>query len=174
MTLANKITILRIVLVPVFIIGLLLESQRWPLIIFAFSALTDVLDGAVARKRGERTVLGSFLDPTADKLLLVGAYLTLAHMRLVPMWVFVVVFSRDLLIVLGWNIIYILTHNREITPRWLGKGTTFLQMATVIMLLLGPLTQTVAPVFVWAMVLVTTASTIDYVWVGAKKLSALG
>src|SRR5687768_10261011 len=103
MTLANKITLVRIVLIPVIIIGLLQGTPFWPDVFFILSVVTDVLDGFVARRRGERTVLGSFLDPVADKLLLVSVYLTLAHLRQLPLWAFVVVFSRDLLIFLGWN-----------------------------------------------------------------------
>jgi cardiolipin synthase len=173
MTLANQITIARIVLIPVFVIGLLQRAVVWPLLIFLFSAATDVLDGFIARRRGERTVLGSFLDPVADKLLLVSSFLTLAHLGLVPMWVFVVVFSRDFLILVGWNIIYILTQNARLTPRWPGKSTTFLQMLSVILLLVLPGSAS-AHAVVWLMVAATAVSTVDYVWVGAKRLSELG
>lgn len=172
MTLANKITIARILLIPVFIIGLLENARGWPVVIFILSSLTDVLDGAAARWRKEKTVLGSFLDPVADKLLIVSTYLTLSHLRLIPMWVFVVVFSRDLLILIGWNIIYVLTQNASLTPRWLGKSTTLLEMLTVIVLLIPPL-RTGLPFFLWTMVVVTAASTADYIWVGAKKLNEL-
>lgn len=173
MTLANKITITRIVLIPVFVIGLLQGARLWPLAIFLLSALTDALDGAVARRRGERTVLGSYLDPVADKLLLVSTYLTLVHLSYLPMWMFVVVFSRDLLIVIGWSIIYILTQNATISPRWTGKATTLTQMAAVIAVLVPGLAP-VAPYALWTMVAVTTVSTVDYVWLGARRLSELG
>ena len=173
MTLANKITILRLVLTPVLVIGLLQGSELWPLVIFVLSAITDVLDGAAARWRGERSLLGSFLDPLADKLLIVSTTLTLAHLGRLPMWVFVVIFSRDLLIFLGWNIIYILTQNFSITPRWPGKATTLLQMASIVTLLVGPL-QPFSPYVLWAMIGLTAVSTVDYVWVGAKRLSEIG
>jgi cardiolipin synthase (CMP-forming) len=171
-TWANRITLMRIILAPVIIIGLLHGDEVWPTALFIVSALSDLLDGAVARWRGEHSVLGSFLDPVADKLLLVSTYLVLAHLGLVPMWVFVVVFSRDLLILVGWNIIAILTQNTSLTPRWLGKSTTFLEMTAAAALLIAP-AHPVARLLFWSMIVVTSASTIDYVWVGARKLSQL-
>jgi cardiolipin synthase (CMP-forming) len=173
MTLANRITILRIVLVPVLVIGLLQGAEVWPAILFIFSAFTDVMDGAAARWRQERTTLGSYLDPLADKLLLVSTFLVLAHRQMIPMWVFVVIFSRDLLIFIGWNIIYILTQNSKPAPRLLGKLSTFCQMAAIATILVGPL-RPVHPVFLWIMIAVTAASAVDYVWVGAKRLHQLG
>jgi cardiolipin synthase len=173
MTLANKITILRIITVPVFAILLLQEYNIAAAAIFAFSTLTDIVDGAVARGLKQKTVLGGFLDPLADKLLLGAAYVTLAHERLVPMWVFVVVFSRDLLILLGWSVLYILTQSKTLTPRWPGKLTTFAQMITALFLILFPLNELRA-FFIWPMVILTAVSTLDYVWVGAKKMSELG
>jgi cardiolipin synthase (CMP-forming) len=171
-TLANKITIVRIVLIPVIVIGLLQLRPFWPDALFIFCALTDVLDGFIARRRGEKSVVGAFLDPVADKLLLVSVYLTLAHIKQLPIWVFVVVFSRDLLIFLGWNILYTLTQDARLTPRVLGRITTILQLVTVVVLLVYPL-RPLYPFFLWTMVAFTAASTIDYVWVGARRLNAL-
>jgi len=173
MTLANKITLVRLVLIPVIVIGLLMGAPLWPTLLFILSALTDVLDGLVARRLGQKTVLGSYLDPLADKLFLVFVYFTLAYLGKTPVWVFVVIFARDLLIFLGWNIIYILTQNSTPAPRWLGKASTLLQMSTVVVLLAEPLAP-LRPYFVGAMIAVTVASMIDYVWVGAKRLSEIG
>lgn len=172
MTWANRITLVRIVLAPVIIIGLIQREPVWPIVLFIFSALTDLLDGAVARWRKEHTVLGSFMDPVADKLLLDSTYLVFTFLGLVPMWVFVVVFARDLLILVGWNIIAILTQNTSLSPRWLGKSTTFLEMTTAAALLIAP-DNPAAKLLFWSMIVVTSASTIDYVWVGARKLSLL-
>ncbi|HOW28276.1 MAG TPA: CDP-alcohol phosphatidyltransferase family protein [Elusimicrobiota bacterium] len=172
MTLANKITIVRILLIPVFVIGLLLQAPVWPVIIFIVSALTDILDGLAARWKKEKTVLGTFLDPLADKLLLVSSYITLAHLNLLPMWAFVVVFSRDLFIFLGWSIIFILTKNSEIKPRWLGKITTFVQMITILSVLM-PLLAPLYKASLILMLLLTAASTVDYILFGAKKLNTL-
>jgi cardiolipin synthase len=173
MTLANKITILRVMLIPVLVIGLLLDAPVWPWIIFILSMLTDVLDGAAARLRGERTQLGVFLDPMADKLLITATYLTLSYLHKIPVWVFVVVFSRDLLIVLGWLVIYILMKSSAIIPRLLGKVTTFLQMTMLLCVMLEVSTRISDPIL-WGMVIVTAISTIDYVILGARRLGEFG
>lgn len=173
MTLANKITLLRILLIPLFIIGLITHNGGWPLALFVFLSLTDVLDGAVARFRNQRTVLGTFLDPVADKLLLGSAFLVLAVQGRVPTWTFVVVISRDILILLGWNIIYILTKTSTLEPRWLGKTTTLIQMLAVIVHL-APGLEAFRHASAWLMAAVTALSTVDYVWVGGKKLNQLG
>jgi cardiolipin synthase len=94
LTWANRITIVRILLTPLLIILLLKGGRLWPLYIFALAAVSDILDGWVARWRQEVSRLGSFLDPIADKLLLSSTFLVLAHLGRTPMWVFVIVFSR--------------------------------------------------------------------------------
>lgn len=173
MTLANKVTLTRIILIPVFVIGLLIDAKVLSVIIFALSMFTDVLDGLIARKLKQHTALGSFLDPMADKLLLVSAFLTFTYLKKLPMWAFVVVFSRDLLIILGWVIIYILTNSAAIEPRYFGKGTTFVQMLTIFGIMLN-IPQPANEFIFWMMIGVTAVSTIDYVIVGAKKLGQFG
>jgi cardiolipin synthase (CMP-forming) len=173
MNLANKITLLRILLIPLFIIGLITHGKAWPLALFIFLSITDILDGAVARLRNQKTVLGTFLDPVADKLLLGAAFLVLAVQGRVPTWAFVIVLSRDVLILLGWNIIYILTKTSTVEPRWLGKTTTLIQMLTVI-LFVAPGPDALRHYSAWVMAIITALSTVDYVWVGGKKLNQLG
>ncbi len=172
LTWANRITIVRILLTPVLVILLLNGSRLWPLYIFALAAVSDILDGWVARWRQEVSRLGSFLDPIADKLLLSSTFLVLAHLGRTPMWVFIIVFSRDLLILLGWNVITILSGKSQIHPRLLGKASTFVQMSTVMAMLAFP-GQTWPAHFVWPMVIVTLCSMADYVWVGTKTLGEL-
>ncbi len=172
MTLANKITVLRIIAVPIFMIAMIQGYVRVAQAIFVFSVLSDAVDGIVARIRGERTPLGTFLDPMADKLLLVAAFVTLTYLRQIPVWVFIAVLSRDCLIVMGWSLVYILTQNSKIEPRALGKTTTALQMAFVI----GKLFS-VSSVFMTGllalMLAATVLSAIDYVWVGNQRLGHL-
>lgn len=174
MTLANRITILRILLIPVFMILYLQKAKYpalndWALAIFAFAVLTDILDGLAARIRKERTPLGTFLDPLADKLLLTAAFAGFAYVGEIPVWIFVTVFSRDLIIVLGWAIIYILTHSSDVVPRQMGKICTFLQMAAAI----GYLFPVPAEITTWVvrfMLVATFVSAIDYITSGSKKL----
>jgi cardiolipin synthase len=172
MTWANRITIVRILLTPLLVILLLKGERLWPLYIFMLAAFSDVLDGAVARWRGEQTRLGKFLDPIADKLLLSSTFLVLAHLGRYPMWVFIVVFSRDLLILLGWNVITILSGKSEVHPRFLGKASTLVQMSTVMTVLACP-GQSWTTILIWPMVIVTVLSMADYVWVGSKTLGEL-
>src|SRR4051812_48500483 len=101
MTLANKITVGRIITVPLFVIALTEGAIHTAQALFLLCMLSDALDGAIARIRGERTPLGTFLDPLADKLLLVAAYITFTALRQIPIWVFITVISRDFLIIMG-------------------------------------------------------------------------
>jgi cardiolipin synthase len=172
MTLASKITVLRILAIPFFVLALLQGHPLAARIIFCASVFSDALDGAIARLRGERTPLGAFLDPLADKLLLVVTYVTFGYMNWIPLWVFVAVISRDLLIILGWTVVYILTTNRKIEPRPLGKATTALQMAFA----MGRLFNLGDPLSTWllyAMIAATLLSAGDYIWIGNKRLGAL-
>jgi cardiolipin synthase len=98
MGLANWLTVLRILLIPVFV-SLLVYQQRGPaLAVFLAAALTDLLDGYVARHRGSQSRLGAFLDPLADKLLLMSSFVTLTWLRVLPFWIAAVVISRDLIL----------------------------------------------------------------------------
>ena len=172
MTLASKITVVRIVAIPFFVIAVLGGHLEWARLIFCLSVFSDALDGGIARLRGERTPLGAFLDPLADKLLLVVTYITFSYLNWIPLWVFVAVVSRDLLIILGWMVVYILTTNRKIEPRPLGKATTALQMAVAVARLFG----IGNPLYSWilyTMIAATLLSAADYVWIGNKRLGAL-
>src|SRR5215213_3018528 len=116
MTVANKITVLRIISIPVFVI-LLIEGQMvWARTLFVLMVLSDALDGALARMRRERTPLGGFLDPLADKLLLLATFIAYTYLGWIPVWILVAVLSRDLLILMGWSIVFLLTGNKKIEP----------------------------------------------------------
>ncbi|HBU68982.1 MAG TPA: CDP-diacylglycerol--glycerol-3-phosphate 3-phosphatidyltransferase [Elusimicrobia bacterium] len=169
MTLANKITLVRIFLIPVFIVLLLQGLAPWPAIIFTFTILSDALDGFVARYKKQKTQLGSFLDPLADKLLMLSSYLTLAFLGKLSLWIFVVILSRDIIIVLGWTVIYILKGSTEIKPRVLSKITTVFQMFTVWIIILG-IPQSVTEPLLLATVGFTVISGLDYFISGSKRL----
>ena len=172
MTLANKITISRILFIPVIVIGLLDHHTLWVYILLTLTFVSDLLDGIVARARGERTKLGAFLDPMADKLLLTSIYLTLTYLGTIPVWIFIVIFSRDLLIVLGWAVIFILTGSATIQPRILGKVTTFLQMGAALAIMLG-LPGNFQQILLRLTIAATIVSAIDYVITGEKKLGGV-
>jgi len=169
MTLANKITLFRILLIPAIVIFLIEDRLTLATALLVFSILTDLLDGLAARWLKEQTRLGAFLDPLADKLLLISIFLALTYLGRLEVWVFVVVFSRDLLIVIGWAVIYILTGSNQIRPRMLGKVTTALQMVAAT-LLITPAPPALKNACILIAVVFTCVSALDYIVVTERRL----
>ncbi|MFC1570328.1 CDP-alcohol phosphatidyltransferase family protein [Candidatus Omnitrophota bacterium] len=170
---ANRITILRIVLVPVFIAAILYAEFGLAIIIFVIAAFTDALDGYIARVRKEKTRLGAIMDPIADKLLIVSAFISLsmvaglpAYLKM-PFYVPIIVISRDVLILLGALIIYLNNGSLNIKPTIVGKVTTFFQMLTIISVLL----QFIYSSWIWnATVVLTIISGLDYIRIGSGQM----
>jgi len=140
-TIPNLLSIFRILLVPVFLWSLLKGMSLEPLLIFFIAGLTDLLDGFTARVWHQRTKLGMILDPAGDKLLMVASYVILtlplvAKPNAIPLWLTVVVFARDLLIVLGALIAFLSWGEKTFAPSVLGKITTVGQVGTVFLVLL--------------------------------------
>jgi cardiolipin synthase len=135
MTLPNLITTIRILLAPVFIIYLINEQFLPALIIIFLCALSDGLDGMLARLLNQKSKLGSYLDPLADKILLVAAFVVLAARELLPAWLTVLVISRDIMILLGVLVLFLNGIDISIKPSVLSKVTTVLQFLTVIAVL---------------------------------------
>jgi cardiolipin synthase (CMP-forming) len=132
MNIPNSLTILRILLVPVYI-GLLVYGRfDHALIVLLFAGITDALDGTIARRANQRTQLGAFLDPLADKLLLTSGFITLSTIHVIPSWVTIVVVSRDVMLLLGTAVAKLTDTQIDISPTFLGKGTTFLQLSYVL------------------------------------------
>jgi cardiolipin synthase len=152
-TIPNFLTVIRMVLVPVFVIALYYQRFAFALAIFVGAGLTDGLDGMLARRFNQKSQLGTILDPIADKLLLVTAFVTLSlpgiiskttlplpHNNLhlpVPFWVTTAVISRDVFIIVGAAAINIVTGFRNFRPSWLGKANTVVQIVAIILILLA-------------------------------------
>lgn len=172
LNLPNFLTLLRIVAIPVFLIFLVDHRYREALGLFVAAGVTDALDGAIARLTHTKTTLGAYLDPAADKLLLLSAFITLAFMNEVPRWLTVVVISRDVVIVLGYFLLFTMTQQTmEVRPTAVGKLSTFLQLAAVTLVLVSRLRPEIAPERVQTAVfylaaLMTTAAGIQYVYRG--------
>lgn len=132
MNLPNRLTLLRILCVPIFVILLVYDHYGWALALFLLAGVTDALDGLIARIWDQRTRLGTYLDPLADKLLLTAAFGTLAVLHLIPTWSAIVVVSRDLILMLGTAMLFMLHGRVEIVPSWLGKGATVAQLGYVL------------------------------------------
>ncbi len=146
-TVPNFLTIIRMVLIPVFVSLLFYQRFGWALGCFVFAGLTDGLDGLLARRFDQKSQLGTILDPIADKLLLVTAFVVLSlpsifpqpmprHLP-VPFWVTAAVISRDVFIVVGAAAINIVTGFRRFRPSWIGKTNTVIQILAVILILVA-------------------------------------
>src|SRR6202142_1417056 len=132
LNLANLFTLLRLILVP-YVIGAILDGRHGRALgLFFLAAVTDVLDGALARSYGLATQVGAYLDPIADKCLLSGIFLALGATGTVPWWFVVVVFGRDIYILLAVVAVIALTNVRKFPPSRWGKFSTFVQVATAV------------------------------------------
>jgi CDP-diacylglycerol--glycerol-3-phosphate 3-phosphatidyltransferase len=188
LTLANKITIGRILLIPLFVLlsmDYIRDSrhghpQEWERLlacaIFALAAVSDGVDGYIARRYHQKSELGTFLDPLADKALLVSALILLSHdngdaFEQLPLWFAVLVISRDAILLAGTVLIHILVGHATSHPRMVGKCATFFQMITLGWVLL----KIQHPPFNWPMVaagVFTFISGVWYIFDGVKQLSA--
>jgi len=138
MTVPNLITIIRIILTPVFIISLMGEQFLTALIIFVACGVSDGIDGMVARLFKQKSRLGTYLDPLADKILLVSSYVVLAVIHSLPSWLAVMVLARDFLILLGVLIISLNRVDLKVKPSIISKVNTCFQFITVLAVLSQP------------------------------------
>ena len=174
MNLANRITILRILLIPFFIAFILYSRWEIALAIFIAAAISDGIDGYIARVMKQKTKLGKMLDPVADKLLLLSAFICLSVVSGLPaeakppLYVPIIIISRDAFIVLGVLFIYFIKGDVEIKPTPVSKVTTFFQMITVVSILLR---LAISP-FLWNITVgFTIASGVDYIIKGSRLLN---
>jgi cardiolipin synthase len=171
MNLPNYITLLRVILIPFFIDLMLYGYYREALLVFLGACVTDALDGLLARVLNQKTDLGAFLDPMADKLLILSAFVTLVYLKTIPIWLVIIVVSRDAILTMGSIIIYFTTNRFSIKPSLIGKATTVMQLTVVVLslLLLSYGTETaVMAVLEWATAAITIASGTQYVSRGLK------
>jgi cardiolipin synthase len=131
MNLPNYITLLRVVLIPFFVNLMIYGYFRTALIVFVAACVTDALDGMIARLTNSKTDLGAFLDPMADKLLIISAFVTLVLLGMLPVWLVIIVVSRDIILVLGSIALYFTGHQFKAQPSIIGKATTLLQLIVV-------------------------------------------
>ena len=169
----NIITITRILLTPFFVILLLKDLTFQALLVFTIAGISDGLDGFIARYFNQRTVLGAYLDPLADKLLLMSAFISLAVLKMIPSWLAVIVISRDVLIMLGIAILTLTEVKYEIKPRWSSKCTTVVQILTIILALLitdQPDYLILMNIIYWITAGFTLLSGFQYIYIGMDIL----
>lgn len=172
LTLANQLTLLRMLLIPAFVLLVVYGQFGWALTVFLVAGLTDALDGLIARMTGQKSELGAWLDPAADKLLLVTTFvvLTLPGMGLVnriPIWLTILVISRDVGIVLTVAIVNMASGPRTFRPSQLGKAATAWFIFTCVVVMFynwRGVTSPVVDFFIWSSLAITLASGIDYIW----------
>ena len=172
LTLANQLTLLRMLLIPAFVLLVLYGYFGWALIVFITAGATDAFDGLIARYTNQKTNLGAWLDPAADKLLLVTTFvvLTLPDIGLInriPIWLTVTLISRDIGIVLTVAIVNLAIGPKTFKPSPLGKAATaFFIVTCVVVMYLNYLGQTswVVDAFIWSALAITVVSAFDYVF----------
>ncbi len=132
LNLPNFLTLIRILTIPFFLIYLAYHRYGEAFVVFVVGGVTDFLDGLTARLMNQQTAIGAYLDPVADKLLVITSFAVLGLIEAIPMWLAVVVISRDILLILGYGIIYLLFEERpQAKPSWIGKCSTMLQLLTL-------------------------------------------
>jgi cardiolipin synthase len=136
-TVPNQITFLRLGILPFFLILIVYEKYGWALLVLFISAATDALDGLLARSLDQKSALGAYLDPIADKLLLSSSFIVLAMEKKIAWWLTMLVISRDVLLLVVAAVILIIQGYRPFPPSLLGKATTFFEIAVVFLTLLG-------------------------------------
>lgn len=182
LTAANQLTFLRLALVPVFALSMLYGRPGWALATFLIAGATDALDGLIARRTGQPTTLGAWLDPMADKLLLLTMFvmLTLPGLALanhVPLWLTVVVISRDIAIVVTVAVVNLAVARRTFRPSLLGKSATAVYILTGVCALFENyrgITSRILPIFVYLSLALTLISGAHYIVRVMRWLSAGG
>ena len=181
LTYANQLTILRLIFVPCFVVLLVYGHVAAAMLLFVLAGVTDGLDGLIARRLGQRTALGSYLDPMADKLLLTAAFVTLSVPSVplavhIPVWLTILTISRDLLIALSALIIHLKTGHSEFPPSMLGKWTTASQLVTVGLAMLANFSaRLIADAFlagVYVTLVLVLASGLHYAYRSAQLIDA--
>ena len=168
MNLPNNLTVLRVIMVPVFVFFMLTDvggpANKWiALILFCVASLTDMLDGKIARKYNLVTNFGKFMDPLADKLLVCSAMICMIEMGKLPAWIVIVIIAREF-IISGFRLVAS-DNGIVIAASYWGKFKTVFQMAMIIVLIadFGGIFDIIAQVLIWIALALTVISLIDYI-----------
>lgn len=179
MNLPNKLTLLRVILIPVFVVLLLLEGgQNYTLriaalIVFCIASFTDFLDGQIARRNNLVTNFGKFMDPLADKLLVCSALICMIELGQLPSWYVITVIAREF-IISGFRLVAA-DNGIVIAASWWGKFKTTFQMLTVILLILNiPALHTVTLIIAGIAFVLTLVSLFDYIAKNSRVITEGG
>jgi len=177
-TVANQLTLLRMLLIPAFVVLIIEHELGWALSVFALAGITDALDGIIARRKGEKTTLGAWLDPMADKLMFLSAFvvLTLPNLGLankLPLWLTALVISRDVGIVATVFIVNFAVGRRTFRPSIFGKTATAIYIITISFAMLYNYLgyhALIVDVGIYASLAITLLSGFHYIWHAARIL----
>jgi len=177
LTAPNQLTLLRMGFVPFIVIHLVAGHYRWALILFVLAGMSDGLDGLLARTLKQQTLLGQYLDPIADKLLLSTMFMVLAILHKIAWKYTVLVFSRDISILFASAVLYAIAGLRDFRPSIFGKANTFAQVAAVFFVLLFQVERTrwvwiTQTTFLHATVGFTVVSAMHYVLLVGQRVRA--
>jgi cardiolipin synthase len=177
LTAPNQLTLLRMIFLPFIVINLVKHDFKWALALFVLAGLSDGLDGLLARILHQQTLLGQYLDPIADKLLMSTMFLVLSieQRALVPWKYTIIVFSRDISILLISGVLFMIAGLRDFRPSIFGKANTFAQVGAiffVLLLLVKPivLIDNLAKVFLRATFIFTIVSAVHYAFLVQHRL----
>jgi cardiolipin synthase (CMP-forming) len=176
-TVPNQITILRLGFLPIFIVSISYEHYRWALLILVLAGLSDGADGLLARSLNQRSSLGAYLDPIADKLLLSSSFVILAFKYEIPLWLMIFVLSRDVIMLVVAVVILLIFGYRPFPPSILGKATTFFQIVMVFSVVLraaypNARLESINYVLTYAVAVLTVVSAFHYSVSVARNLSS--
>jgi cardiolipin synthase len=176
-TVPNQITLLRLGFLPAFLILIVYEHYRWALLILVFAGLSDGIDGLLARKLDQKSAIGAYLDPIADKLLLSSSFVILAMEKITPWWLTIMVLSRDILLLVVAAVIILISGYRPFPPSSLGKCTTFFQIVLVFGAVFaagypGPAITEMNRELSYFVAALTTVSGFHYSFLTARRLSS--
>jgi cardiolipin synthase len=173
----NTLTIGRIVIIPVFLTAVIYKRYDYAFYLFIVAAITDLLDGLFARLKDQRTSLGMFLDPLADKFLIVTSIIILSVYGWIPKWLAITVISRDIIVVIGWFLLYLVSGTAKVEPSLLGRATIWVQSIFIAYVLMNmtflSLPAVYKPVFQWITAGITIISGLHYVYRGLKLSRAI-
>jgi cardiolipin synthase len=174
-TAPNQLTVLRMIFVPFIVIHLVEGRYLWALVVFVIAGFSDGLDGLLARTLHQQTLLGQYLDPIADKLLLSTMFLVLSILHKIPWKYTVLVFSRDISILAASAVLFAIAGLRDFRPSIFGKANTFSQIAAIFFVLLGEVRPlrwvwVTRTVFLRATFFFTIISALHYVFLVQSRL----
>ena len=174
MNLPNILTLTRVLMIPLFVIFIINKHFGWALITFVIAGITDAVDGLIARITHQRTELGAYLDPIADKLLLFSAFITLAIIEVIPSWLVVIVITRDVIILVGFFVMFLTDYHPKINPSLLSKMTTVFQILTIVLVLFTgyyPVFKQISMIAIYGTAVMTVLSGAHYIYIGTRILN---